>query len=410
MKNILFKNSQIIDYSNGKIKKGFDVLVQGNIVTAISDKPIDSSESMVINLEGRTLMPGLIDAHVHVMAADIDLANEHIPETEVTLQAAKFLEDMLMRGFTSVRDAGGADMGLASAINKGLIKSPRLFYCGKAISQTGGHGDFRKPNIGKDICACACSGSNISTIADGVDEVRKAARNEIRKGAHQIKIMASGGVASPTDRITNLQYSGEEIRAIVEEAHHAGIYVMAHAYSAEAIIHCIENGVRTIEHGNLLNEDAAKLMAKNNAYLVPTLVIYEALANLGPKLGFPAESLNKISGVRSSGLEAIKIARSNGVKIGFGTDLLGIEGQTWESKEFTIRSAVESPFETIKSATEVNAQILNQHGKLGVIAEGAFADLIVVDGNPLEQINLLAHQGENLSLIMKDGVIYKNTI
>jgi imidazolonepropionase-like amidohydrolase len=340
----------------------------------------------------------------------MDLANDWIPNSEISIQAARFMEDMLMRGFTSIRDAGGADMGLANAVNKGLIKGPRLFYSGKALSQTGGHGDFRKANIGGDLCSCACSGSSISLVADGIDEVRKAARNEIRKGASQIKIMSSGGVASPTDRVSNLQYSIEEMRAIVEEAHNAGIYVMAHAYTPEAISRCVEAGVRSIEHGNLLNESTAELMAKKGAYLVPTLVVYESLADLGPKLHYPPESLAKVKDVKEAGLEAIKIARSKGVKIGFGTDLLGTEGQTWQAKEFLIRSAVESPYDIIHSATLVNAEILNQVAKLGVIAPGAFADLLVVNGDPLKDIGLLAAQGEALDLIMKEGVIYKNRL
>ncbi len=408
MTQVLFKNCNLLDGKNKTLQPGYWVLVQDNLIQEVSQKEIKAQGATVIDLKGKTLMPGLIDAHVHVTAAEIDLANDYIPTSEVSVQAARFMEDMLMRGFTSIRDAGGADMGLASAVKKGLIKGPRLFYCGKALSQTGGHGDFRKPNIGGDLCSCACSNSNISIIADGISEVRKAARDEIRKGATHIKIMASGGVASPTDRVTNLQYSIEEIRAIVEEATDAGIYVMAHAYTPEAIIRCAENGVRTIEHGNRLNEKAADIMAKHKAYLVPTLVIYEALANLGPKLHYPPESLQKIQDVRAAGIQAIKIARSKGVKIGFGTDLLGIEGQTWQAKEFTIRAAAESAFDTIYSATVVNAEILNQPGKLGTIAAGAYADLLVVNGDPLSDVSLLAGQGEALDLIMKDGVVYKN--
>lgn len=410
MTAIILKNFNLLDSTTGSMKSGYWLLIKGNLIQELSQSPIQAKDALVIDVKGKTLMPGLIDAHVHVTASQIDLANEHIPLSEVFVQAAKFMEDMLMRGFTSIRDAGGADMGLAHAVQTGLIKGPRLFYCGKALSQTGGHGDFRKPNIGGDLCNCSSSNSNISKVADGVSQVRKAAREEIRKGATQIKIMASGGVASPTDRVTNLQYSVEEIRAIVEEAKNAGLYVMAHAYTPEAITRCVENGVRTIEHGNRLNEKAANAMVKHGAYLVPTLVIYEALANLGPKLGFPQESIDKIADVREAGLDAITLARSKGIKIGFGTDLLGVEGQTWQAKEFVIRAKAEKPFETIHSATVVNAEILNHAKLLGVIAPGAYADLIVVNGDPLKDVSLLAGQGEALDLIMKDGVIYKNNL
>lgn len=409
MNCILLKNATLIDFEARVLKTGYSILIKSNVIEAVTIETLKIADAQVIDCQEKIILPGFIDAHVHVTATELDLANEQIPTSEVSLQAARFMEDMLMRGFTSIRDAGGADMGLAHAIEKGIIKGPRLFYCGKAISQTGGHGDFRKPNMG-NLCCCSTSASNISVVADGVSEVRKAARNELRKGATHIKIMASGGVASPTDRVTNKQFSIEEIKALVEEATNAGVYVMAHAYTHETIMRCVENGIRTIEHGNLLNEQTAEAMAKRGVYLVPTLVIYEALAALGPKYNYPPESIAKIEDVRSAGIEAIKIARRKGVKIGFGTDLLGVEGQRWQAREFAIRSAAEGPIDTIYSATAVNAEILNQVGKLGIIAPGAYADLVVVNGDPLQNIIILSGQGEALDLIMKDGVIYKNRL
>lgn len=404
---ILFQNCRILDTIHATFKENFHVLIRDNLIDRVSDGRIDCPEAKIIDLKGKTLMPGLIDAHVHVTAPEMNLANDHIPTSEISIQAARFLEDMLQRGFTSVRDAGGADFGIANAVEKELVDGPRLFYSGKALSQTGGHGDFRQRNHGTDLCSCASSASNISFIADGITEVRRAAREELRKGASQIKIMASGGVASPTDKITNLQYSKEEITAIVEEAAAFGAYVMAHAYTPEAIIRCVELGVRTIEHGNRLNKAAAIAMAKANAFLVPTLVTYEALTHLGAKYNFPAESLVKIKEVREVGLKAIKIARENGVKIGFGTDLIGVEAKTWQTREFIIRSEIESPMESILSATKINAEILNHADKLGVIKEGAYADLLVLDGNPCKDIHLLAENGKHIKLIMKNGRIYR---
>ncbi len=410
MTKILLTGCTIVDATNPTPRSNMNVLINHGIIETISPHEIAASDAQIINTHGQTLIPGLIDAHVHVTAAQFDLANDAIPTSEVSIQAAKFLEHMLQRGFTSVRDAGGADLGLANAINNGLVAGPRLFYCGHALSQTGGHGDFRKANIGGDLCSCACAGSNISRIADGVPEVRKAARDEIRKGASQIKIMSSGGVASPTDRISNLQYSCEEIAAIVEEANNAGIYVMAHAYTPQAISRCVELGVRTIEHGNLLDEKSAQKMAQHNAYLVPTLVIYDALFNLGKSSGISEESMAKVNTVRSQGLNAIKIARANHVKVGFGTDLLGANGHQLESQEFVIRSAIETPLETLESVTLINAEIVNQPGKLGVIREGAYADLLLVKVNPLNDISVLANPEQNLTLIMKNGIIYKNIL
>lgn len=410
MNKFLFTNCSIVDATHHSPRVNMNVLVNNGIIEQISAHPIVASDAENINLNGKTLMPGLIDAHVHITAIEFDLANEAVAASEVSVQAARFLEEMLQRGFTSVRDAGGADMGLANAVNKGLIAGSRLFYCGKALSQTGGHGDFRSANIGSDLCSCSRSGSNISRIADGVTEVRKAVRDEVRKGATHIKIMSSGGVASSTDRITNLQYSREEISAIVEEAANAGIYVMAHAYLPQAISRCAELGVRTIEHGNLLDEDSAKKMAEYGVYLVPTLVTYEALYHFGKQNGISDEIMAKVDIVRSSGLNAIKIAHANGVKIGFGTDLLGVNGHLLESQEFKIRSEIETPFQILESATLINAEIINQTGKLGVVAIGAIADLLVVNGNPLTDITLLSNPNKYLDLIMKDGIIYKNQL
>jgi len=411
MSKVLFTNCHIVDATSVNVRKNMNLLVQDDVIAVISPEPIQQEGAQIIDVCGRFLMPGLIDNHVHVTAAKFDLANEWIPDSHISVQAAKFMENMLQRGFTSIRDTGGADFGLADAVDSGLIIGPRLFFGGKALSQTGGHGDFRQANIGgRDLCGCACSGSSVSRIADGVTEIRKAVREEIRRGAHHIKIMVSGGAVSPTDRISNLQYSFEEISAAVEEARNAGIYVLAHCYTAEGISRCVALGVRTIEHGNLLNHEAAQNMAKYGAYLVPTLVIYDSLYLQGKENGISADSLSKVEQVRSAGLQSIRIARANRVKVGFGTDLLGMVGHTWQCKEFSIRAQIETPLEILGSATLVNAEILNQEDKLGVVAEGAYADLLVVTHNPLEDITVLSDPAAHLDLVMKAGVIYKNRL
>ncbi len=408
---IILENCSIIDAKNHQPSKPCNVLIEGNKIKDITFEECSDSNSSRINLKNHYLMPGLIDNHVHVSATQFDLHDDDIQESYRAIQAKEYLEQMLQRGFTSVRDAGGADYGLQLATEKDLIKGPRIFLSCKALSQTGGHGDFYSRNHPFQPCFCHLGGSSLSIVADGVAAVRKATREQIRTGANQIKIMASGGVASPTDNIQNVQYSVDEIKAIVDEANHAGIYVMAHAYAPAAIKRCIESGVRTIEHGNLLDHETAVLMRKAGAFLVPTTVIYHAIANIGKEEGFPDESLAKLEEVLSQAIAGIKIARNAKVKIGLGTDLLGPKAHKMQSQEFIIRKdGGETEHEIICSATAINAEILQQENMLGLVEPGYYADLIAVNANPLDDISLLAGQGENLSLIIKDGKIYKNVL
>jgi imidazolonepropionase-like amidohydrolase len=332
-----------------------------------------------------------------------------MPMSLVALEAHEILEGMLRRGFTSVRDAGGADHGLAEAVEKGLIAGPRMFVSGRSISQTGGHGDLRPRAANFDTCACCQAGAAIARIADGVPEVRRAARDELRKGATQIKIMASGGVASPTDPIWNLQYSEEEVRAIVEEARAWRTYVMAHAYTSEAIRRSIDFGVRSIEHANLIDAATARHVAKAGAFVVPTLVTYEALERQGKALGLPDVSVAKLKDVRAAGLQSLEHLKDAGAKVGYGTDLLGAIHEH-QSREFLIRAEVMTPHEVICQATTINAELLQMSGKLGVVAPGAIADLLVVNGDPLKDLGLLQDQGKHLSVIMKGGKFFKRTL
>jgi len=407
MSTIIFANCAILDGTHKERREDHHVLVEDRHIRDVSDRPINSAAAETVNLAGGTLMPGLIDAHVHVLAVDAALARlSDRPVTLLTLQAAKVLEAMLQRGFTTIRDAGGADGGLAEAVEDGLVRGPRIFPSGLALSQTGGHGDARPRTQSVVTCACCEGGITLSRIADGVAECRRAARDELRKGATQIKIMASGGVASPHDPIWNLQYSEGEVRAIVEEAQAWHTYVLAHAYSPEAIRRSIDFGVRSIEHGNLIDRATAEHVAGADAFVVPTLVTYDALHRFGRDLGFPEASMAKLVEVREAGLGSLEILQRAGVKIGFGTDLLG-PLHRHQSREFVIRSEAMAPFDIIRSATTVNAELLNRAGELGVVAPGARADLIAVDGNPLADISLLDGQGEHLTDIMKDGVFYK---
>jgi imidazolonepropionase-like amidohydrolase len=334
---------------------------------------------------------------------------EGVPLTLLAARGSASARAMLMRGFTSVRDTGGADYGMKTAIEAGLFEGPRLFIAGMPISQTGGHGDFRKRTQNAFECAC-CSGLTYTArIADGVPEMLRAVRDELRKGADQIKIMVSGGVASQADPLESLQYRMDEIEAAVEEATRWGSYVCAHAYAAEAIRRAVTGGVRTIEHGNLIDEPTANLMAQRKAYLVPTLVAYDALKRRGAEYGLSAYSLEKNDIVLKAGLRSLEIARAAGVRIGFGSDLLG-QLQNDHTREFLIRAEVMKPQEIIRSATLVNAEIVRQSGQLGELVPGAYADLLVVDGDPYHDLGVLQNDGARIPAIMKGGRFFKNAL
>ena len=409
MSQILLRDALLWDGHGGEPIEGAQVLVEGTHVKEVSDGPIKADGAETIDLGGRFLMPGLIDAHFHAIAADPDLAKlEAMPKSLIYQHARRLLEGALQRGFTTVRDAGGADYGLAKATETGLIEGPRIFFAGKALSQTGGHGDFRPYEHGQ-FCMCGQGSLALTRIADGVAAVQEAARDELRKGATQIKIMASGGVASPSDPIWNLQYSDDEIRAIVWEAHSWRTYVMAHAYTPEAIRRSVEFGVRSIEHGNLIDAETAALCAERDAFVVPTLATYQAMHRHGRELGVPESMLGKLQDVREAGLAALEILKHAGVKMGFGTDLLGAL-HAYQLTEFEIRAEALTTREVLLSATAGNAELLNRSEELGRIGVGALADLIVVDGNPLEEIGVLSGQGERIPLIVKDGRIMRNAL
>ena len=408
MTSFLFTNAALLDPLKPDLLEGHSVLIEHGLVKEVSDRPLKSAAARTIDLKGKTLMPGLIDLHVHTIAIQYNLPGQvTLPNVFVTLKALPVLQGMLRRGFTTVRDAGGAGLALKQSIEQGLAVGPRLFIACRSLSQTGGHGDIRARYDFQALdtpCACCIRVGALSRIADGVDEVRRAVRQELQMGADQIKIMASGGVSSPTDPIGALGYSEDEIRAIVAEARARGTYVMAHAYTPDSIQRAVRFGVRTIEHGNLVDSETARVMAEHQAYAVPTLVTYEALTAEGAKYGLPPESVVKIASVRDAGLRSLEIFQRAGVKMGFGTDLLG-ESHRLQSDEFTIRAQVLSPAEVIASATTIGAEVLNMTGKLGRLTPGAFADALVVDGNPFKDLACLTGQGERIPFVMKGGQV-----
>jgi len=406
---IVFRNGVLIDGSGPEPAGQVDVLVENGIVTAVSETRIQAGNAREYDLAGRAIMPGLIDLHIHPFLTNMNLMKlEDTPVSLVTAQASVVLNRLLDRGFTTIRDAAGGDWGLKQAVDDGLIAGPRLFISGRAISQTGGHGDFRRRTDDSTGCSCSSALHLTSRIADGVDQVRYAVRDELRKGADQIKIMVSGGVSSPFDPLEGCQFSIDEIAAAVEEATRAGTYVLAHAYSAEAIARAIRAGVRSIEHANLIDAPTAELAAERQAFVVPTLVAYEAQAKHAASAGYSAAMLGKLNKVREYGLRSLELCRAAGVKMGFGTDIIG--DQEMHAQEFLLRAEVLPVHEVIASATRVGAEVLQRDGQLGVIAPGAIADILVVDGNPLEDISLLAGHGEHLLVVMKDGRFHKNLL
>ncbi|MBI4166836.1 MAG: amidohydrolase family protein [Acidobacteria bacterium] len=412
MSSILFENARLFDGNSAECPEGMSVLVEGGLIREVSDKLIKAKDTDVIDVEGRTLMPGLIDAHIHAFASDVNLQKADLAgEPYRTAHAVRMLGFALDCGFTTVRDTGGGDYSLWRAIEDRLIRAPRFLYAGKSISMTGGHGDFRPMNESHHTQGyCTCGDFNsLAVVADGVDACIKAAREELRRGAHCIKIMGSGGVVSPTDPIWMNQYRADEIQAIVNETAERRTYTSAHCHPGSAVKRCIENGVRVIEHGTLMDDETAEFVRQRDAFVVPTMVITFILAEQGRKLGLPLESQRKAEYILRQALHGMEAMRRAGVKIGFGTDLLG-ETYVEQCREFTIRREVFSPLEILRQVTSINATLLQQEDKLGCVKPGAHADLLVVDGDPLEDIGLLADSGRNLRVIMRAGELIRNEI
>jgi imidazolonepropionase-like amidohydrolase len=408
MASTLFTNARIVDGTAPARGEPLNVLVEGSTIREIG-RTVSSEKARTINLKGRTLMPGLIDAHVHVVAGVADLGrNAQLPDSLVTARSFVIMRAMLMRGFTTVRDVGGADFGLKTAVEEGHFPTPRLVISGKALSQTGGHADFRGRYDDRETALTRHRLGALGRICDGLDQVRRAAREEIKGGADFIKIMANGGCASPTDPIHFLGFSVSELEAIVEEARMAGTYVSAHVYTDEAIRRCVEAGVHSLEHCNLIQAETARLAASKGAIAVPTLVTYDKLASEGRKLGFPPDSVAKVENVRIAGMDSLAIMKKAGLAMAYGSDLLG-EMHRHQSEEFVIRGRALPAHEVIASATHIAAKLLKLEGKIGTVAPGAHADLIVVDGDPLKDLSLLTHQGRHMPVIMKGGAFMKRT-
>ncbi|MCY1139048.1 amidohydrolase family protein [Actinoplanes sp. Pm04-4] len=395
MTSLSIVNAAIFDGVSDELTEGAVHVVDGRI-TDVGGAP--QAADTTIDARGRTVLPGLIDAHCHAYGIGLNMLEiESRPLSYVALVAARRLQAALSRGFTTVRDPSGGDAGLDRAIREGLLPAPRYLWTGAALSQTGGHGDFRAAD--SDVCGC---NAHTCEVVDGVDNLRVAVRERLRRGAHAIKIMASGGVVSLTDPIRIPQYSPEEIRAVTSEAARRGSYVAAHAYSPESIRHAIENGVRTIEHGNLLDAPTAAAMASAGAFLVPTLAAYDAMDRRGESLGMAAVSRAKNREVLDAGRQAVVLAREAGVRVGFGTDLMGVL-EDEQLNGLRLQVEVDGALTALKSATSVNAALLGREG-LGRVAPGAVADLLIVDGDPLSSPSVL-WGGPSGRTVIQGGVV-----
>lgn len=408
-RRLLVDRATVFDAVAGTLRPGCRIVIEGERIAALTEATVAVDDvARTFDAAGRVVLPGLIDAHVHVVASSHDLSGLALqPPSLVTAESSAILRDMLHRGFTTVRDAAGADFGLQEAVARGLFEGPRLFIAGFPVSQTGGHADMRPKGVRRREFFCTCAGLGlIGAIADGVGEVRRAVREQVRGGADQIKIMAGGGIASPSDPLEGTQFSVEELRAACEEAEAANLYAMAHAYSPRAVSRAVMAGVRSIEHGNLIDEATARLMKSHGAFLVPTLSTYAALADEGKRLGWSAAMLDKLETVHARGIESLAIAKAEGVPIVFGTDLLG-HMHARQSGEFTIRLGAQTPVEILQGATIEAARLMRQEGRIGQLVPGAFADLLVVDGDPTRELSMLADPERGIRLILQGGRVVR---
>ncbi len=398
------------------------MLIEGNLIKTISENAIPIREDLAVQIidgSGRFAMPGLIDAHAHLLLESIPASQAMFSDFAfLNLFAARAAEKQLLRGFTTVRDLGGGSLSLARAIDMGLVHGPRVFASGAFISQTGGHGDLGLPTeVPRKIGEMSYAELNgVTAIADGVDQVLLRSREQLRQGATQLKLMAGGGVASHYDPIDVTQYTEAEFKAAVGAAENWGTYVTVHAYTPHAITTAINAGVRCIEHGQLADEASVKLMAEKGVWWSLQPFLDDEDAN-----PYPEGSANRLKQIEvSKGTDqACELAKKYKVKIAWGTDCLSDpEMAARQGKKLAKMTRWFTPFEVLKMATYDNAQLLNmsgkrspyQEGRLGEISEGAYADLIILEENPLENIKLVEDPETHFKLIMKNGVVYKNTL
>lgn len=407
----VFRNANVVDTANGSILPNRTVKISGGLIESVTNTEKDyvvvaKDKEITIDLEGKYLCPGLIDNHVHISAVpgEKNLGDIYGLDKDISAMRQPYVcQQMLRRGFTSVRDCGGALLPLKEAINDGAIQGPRLFIAGHALTQTGGHGDVRGRHNHTDCCGGTVMA--LGRLCDGVPECIKAAREELRTGADFIKIMAGGGVASPTDKLENVQFTAEEVRAISTVAKNSGTYVTAHAYTPQSIRHAIDNGATGIEHGNLIDAETAKYMAERDVFLTPTLIAYAEMASPDFPGFLPIESETKNEKVLRAGVRSLQIASDAGVTICFGTDLLGPLGIA-QTKEFALRAKALSPKSVLQSATVNPARRYGLTEFLGQIKPKFAADMLILNENPFDDISVFDNPDKHLLAVIKDGRVF----
>ncbi len=424
--SILIKNVNVWNGTSTQLTKNSDVLIEGNLITKVARDIVPSNETTIIDGGGKTLIPGLSDVHVHLA---LTMGMSKIRNDEdwmyIAVRAAKSAENFLMLGFTTVRDLGGPSFGIKRAVDEGLIPGPRIYPSGAFISQTAGHGDSRNRNEQSTYW----SGSQMhpvdalgwSFIVDGEAEVLKAARENLRNGASQLKVMAGGGIDSEFDPIHSIQFTTEELEAAVQAAEDWDTYVAVHIYNSAGALRALNAGVKCLDHGHLINEEVLQLIKQKDAWLVPQTFWVTAPADFwAPGMDAIPERLNKkIEPVLKGTVNAMNLAKKYEINIGFGSDAYGNLGfEALALTEFKARSQWFTPYEILKQATSENARLLAlsgksnpyQEGALGVIEKGAYADLLIYDGNPLDDLGVIVDYKKHLKLIMKDGKIFKNEL
>jgi imidazolonepropionase-like amidohydrolase len=437
-KQVLFQNVNVFNGTDGKLYKGHHVLVEGNKIAKISQDPIDAAGAEVIDGSGKTLMPGMIDGHAHIMInSDFGSIETNMDLTDLAYRATRVTERFLMDGFTSVRDMGGPAFGLMRNINNGIVTGPRIFPSGAFISQTSGHGDFRERGDAGFSINDAGDLSNfermgIGMVANGVPQVLAATRLNLRNGATQIKIMAGGGGSSRFDPMDTTQYSKDEVCAIVEAAKDWNTYVSAHVFTDRSMNRLMDCGVKAFDHGFFMTEKTMKKVAKQGVFVVPQM--WGLSPDLAKNPLMPKEKLPMVAKLQEEFGDFGKNLLKHGVKVVFASDYVGAFADAERARryEFWWRGqAFGSNFEVLKQLTSNAGELLalsgprNPYlaaGKLGVIEAGAAADILIIDGNPLEDLSLLGGTDkwfdadpewkpiDSIQVIMKDGVIYKNTL
>lgn len=425
--NTLIKNVNVWDGTSNQLNKNVNVLIQDNLITAVGKNISEPQGATIIDGGGNTLIPGLSDAHVHLSATlGSKEARNDAHWMYTAIRTTITAENFLMMGFTTVRDLGGPVFGVKRAVDEGLVPGPRIYPSGAYISQTSGHGDFRSANepsvqLSGGQMNASDAALGWAFVVDGVPEVLKASRENLRKGATQLKVMAGGGIASDFDPIHSVQFTTEELEAAVQAAADWDTYVAVHIYESKGAIRSLNAGVKCLDHGHLLNEETIKLIKEKDAWLVPQAFWTETPASFWvPGSDKIPDALNKkIQPVLEGTDTVFKLAKKHDINVGFGSDAYGDLGyEAYALTEFTTRTKWYSPLEILKQATSENAKLFSlsgknnpyTEGKLGVIEVGAYADLLIYDGNPLKDIEVVAHPEKNLKLIMKDGKVYKNEL